>query len=1613
MSSVTKQVLIIVKQQGLDQVNTSIKGLTSTTATATKSTTGLGSSWDKGQGSALKLRTGVTNLDKSESKAVKTTGTFVKETDKATKSTSGLAAKFQGNKGLIFSTIGIATAGLEAVGMLQQFQNASAKVAEAQDRLNQMQRAGITSGREYESAQRDVTDAQRGQQFALRILTLSMGDMIPFSLLLVNSLFKLRDTINSSKKATDAATQGITTLGNATKAASTGGIAQIANSASTATTGLTNMGNSSKLTNTAIGSLTTTATNFDKGLTTVNTRVLDATRLIGNNSSGLTGGYYGLSTGIDNSTKTSTKFKDAFAQIGTQIKALPNTLKGIGTSIASFFTNFGTHLGKLPGLFKTAGTAILGFGKALTIALLSNPITAIIAGISAAVLALATDFGGVRTAINNAGVAVGNAIPQLKGLLQSVGDLVNGGLDWIANQLGIKKSTDEVNKSSSDAAKQGLTELKNALVIPLQTSATFDKLRQGLGQLSQQAVYAGNAVSGANTWLTNLHNTLSKNQKTIPGVSAVLEEMNQIALESTEGGAKLDDIKQRLAASLLKLQLIITDTEMAEAKSIQTSEKGVGTSQKVQAATLGVSEGVLATWAAYQKLTFEQGKGTQASDQNAEAVAQLAMKYGVELPDDINLATDQQRIFMQSLYDLAPAFGLIEDHIDITNGKAINLGDVLVSMTERQVDLKAKALDLWGTMAAGITNVGENAFPVIEEAIKVLMELNPELGKIVEEMYTNYRDNTVTTAEGVMLVNEAEEEQKEKVKSVTEEISKKADELKILDKIQGLSIQNQQNAIKITEEQNKGIQETTLKLQQMAVARGMDIEAIGQENTALLNFIKTNNTSSITAKEVETVLQDLVATRLEDERASKVQNLAITTLLTSMGKAVPVIGMTNKGLETLLQTYDDTANASGIAADAIGTWVAGLEKEQAVEKATLSTLQDYAKQHDIVIPAAIANDIDKTKEYIEIVKGVGPAAKKATDEALKAFEELTGNTKSALEGIISDALGEDGDDVKKAIKGIKKVGLELTSITAKQHLINIFLNDENFENDIKSLGEVMIDEFGRMENFSAQEADHIVQTFIGGMIDHLGAEAPGVVDMALQIWEDIKNNPLPGESAQAQVGRFAQMLENIEPIATAAQKMGAAVPEGVQSGASGLEGIVQQVMNSGVQPMENAKDIYSKAAQALGLSVPEGVEQGAAPLSKILEPPINDLESLLTGSAPAFHQGGMTIGNEAIEGTATAIEGGASRVQNATLAGFNTPIMGAVGQIPTLAGTALAPLEGTAQGEFVKAQMAANSVISALLADINTSFGFLVQNVQQKLTEVSQAWITHSSNVQTISGQISTTIATITTSVTNFAGTAVKSLAGITATTTSTGNAFKTMGTSVSSGSSVGAAGVTNFTGIAGKGLGGIIAQAGSTGKAFSSMGSQISSAMSSASSAVSKFASSASSAFSKVGSQAAQATKMVKQLQSAINSLKSKSINIHVGLTGPGARFMRHGGAFISAEPTGFAQTGTSFVNTKPRKIGGVNISEFGKPELVTVTPLSDPGNPMDKNIGMSIPKPQAIPHHGGGLGGMVGGGNGSGGGQPITVTGDVHVSVMMPDGQVLAKSVRGYLLEGFSGIT
>src|SRR5215510_10095302 len=264
-------------------------------------------------------------LNQVDAGVQKTMSGIDKGAKQATASTQGLADSFSRSRGLIFGLTGMATAGIEAVGMFGMLTDSQQRVTDATNELNQMQAEGVTSGRDYQRATTELEKAQRALRFSIRFTILSFADLIPFALNTINALVKMRS-------AAPAAAAGLKQVDTATK-----------------TLGL--------------------------------------------------------------STKTLT------TEVGLQTGAVA-TNRGWWISSAGTFKMVETGA-------KGATVAVKGLGGAMKAAIAGTGIGLAIIGVSTALEAFAQNWWGAQDAVHSTGQAIGDAVPQLKGLLDILNQIGN------------------------------------------------------------------------------------------------------------------------------------------------------------------------------------------------------------------------------------------------------------------------------------------------------------------------------------------------------------------------------------------------------------------------------------------------------------------------------------------------------------------------------------------------------------------------------------------------------------------------------------------------------------------------------------------------------------------------------------------------------------------------------------------------------------------------------------------------------------------------------------------------------------------------------------------------------------------------------------------------------------------------------------------------------------------------------------------------------------------------------------------------------------------------------------------------------------------------------------
>jgi hypothetical protein len=1689
MSTATKNILIIVKHQGLDQANTAIKGFATTTGQATKATDALGSSWTKTQSGAVKFTSSVNQMSSAESKATKTTTQFGASADQAGKKTQGFAAKFQGNKGAIFAFMGIGTAGMEAIGMFGMYQMAADKLNSAQDRVNQLVEAGAQGTSEYKQAVNEVAEAKRGYNFIIRNVAMSFGDLIPFLLLSVNAIVKLKDTVAGSKGAIDAATQGISGLGTASKTAASGGLTPMQTAATNLGGGLTNLGTGVRNTTTATDQLYTSSGRLVGSTDNVGKSVKATSGLIGGKGTGLVAGISALDLAMNSGEKTGNRFTNVFKTIGTGIKSLPATFANVATSIGSFFMNFGTHLGKLPGLFAKAGAAVTAFSRVLLTAFLSNPITAAIAAISIAVAALVFDLGGFRTRLNEIGVSLGKMFPALKIILDPLGK-IGEGLGWVGQQaaklFGVSSGLDDVAGSAA-AADKAILNMREALrsALDLDVGGNTLQMVQTLNSSINSLGTTGKQKLGE---LESAWTVLQTQIKKTPETTKLIEEFNTVLEKYRQGGLSGAAAGEKLGAIFTKLKDVISGKTQETLKTVQADEKQAQSTTKVQNATLGMSKEVASFVAQLSIANATEKQNTTYVEDNAKALLDWTQKMGLSIKT-VGGVSDSIKAWAQEMMPLTPVLKDIGTQIEYVEGQGINWTKTLQNLGNTQKEVTTLGTQLFNSMKIAVKNVGAEAFPVIEAALQKLKGIYPEVFEVASKLWEDEKTKMMENGQFVEQLGElkkkkskeaATEEEKyaKKLKETADETKFKAQQLGIYADIQDASLATQQTAIKYHEEENKALNEARSSLQTLALERGIETEQIKKNSDILLTYIKNHDLGKSTIIEVRAATGQLIAEKQKEQKATELETKAAEEFYRQYDLIPPVLGMTGKGLMTVAKNMDDTANSTKIAADNIGTWYSELQKSQAVEEDSVAILLDLANRLGVDIPEGAEMTVDSLKEVIEQATGMGKSVKEAANEAAKAFGDLANDAGSALEDLIKeDLIKGDIDDV---IEKLEEAGTSIDTLAAKQAIIKPILDDTDIENDIISLSELLDDTWAQSTLAAKNGGDSVISAFTNGINSHLGELGPPIVSHINAVWAQIKATN-PGKTGAELVQALAAELGNPGPLTAAATKAAGGIPPGFEQGITGLEGVASSKMQSIAEAIGGKVTDFMDAGQGLAEGVGEGFESGGHTFASQAQKAWYELikpsdparaeayakaNEVAKGTEEGFSSGAtgiMTAGQKAMYDLLAPYGKAAQDAYTASLGIANKTKEG-IDTIPTNTSTALAPVPGIFSQAFVDASTQAGTQLSGILTKVQTTmsnmstsvatysnsmavnFATALQNMgipllplgeaiyalQNVLSNFSTSVQTYSTSMATnittfatqsiaqlttlsefIVGSILVTFATLetnivahmtamTTQVSAWVTTSVKVMGELIKIVTTTQKTFSTLSTSVATYMKSMTTNIKSFQTGATTSFGAAGKAALATQKSLSDLSKNTATYTKSMAANLKSFSSSAVSALNAVASAA-------KKAESALKSMAQAAAKAKAARSG-----LRFGGAFVmggqAMNQSSFAQTGKSFINSRPRKIGGVNISEFSKPELVTVTPLSNPSDPMDKGLNYldKLPAPKLqMPN----MATSVTGGERRSSNQPIQV--ELHTTVTMPDGKVLAKAVQQHLLSGFSGIT
>lgn len=1541
-SSQQHNIQIVVTQQGLTEVESAMNNFANTSGLVAKSQDALSGAMGKTQGAALKTGQEMGNLSKEETKTEKTSMTLG-----------------QAIKGSALQITAFASGLVSTIGQFISYQKAGASLdkqhATLDGRINKLRQsqaaltAGIRNGSISTEEAAKLTEKYGLEQKKIDAITtvLNAKDQ-EHNLTLVNLASSILPTVINGIDGVVKIYTGLKgTIDVAT--ASTDAGAESMDALGTAADTATTTG------------LIPTA----KQIITMIPGVDRLAKAIGiGKNDGLTGAVAFNASQLAEHNKFSTQFVNAFKSMGAAVVTFASNIKTdmgnasgvidkVKAGFSSFFGQLGTGFTGLGGHLKNLGGSIKAFGADLLKVFTANPILLVISAIAGAIIGLIFNVGGFRDRLNELGVTLGKMAPWAKPFLDVLGFIGEKFAqvgDWIMGTDHLASATTAAGQAARKSADDFDTHFKavQKSFIISQDFAKFEGIVQNLKNVGieiekiKETTKSYGVVTKENLGVaTDAFETFQAGVvKGVPEVDAKVKQIQATFEGMRQGTIKLTDGQAILATQLKELETLLID-------NVNTSKT------KIQA----------------DKESAIAMKGTSDAMTNAEKVIK---GYNADIKASEGIFTQFVKGYTEGNYNIIEATGLSDEEItamlekfkkEFPNGAIVvkKFGeDVVVSLDTLKEQFGATSKDI----TTFVTGIEKEINPAIETMKTSFTNAQKAVFDYEQEQKLAIDVDRLATA-GIT-------QHSEYFVQAIDAIVKKYPELKLTaEKVRDAIVKAQEDQKTAREKENKEVD-----------------------------------------KQIEKA-KSLGETRQEEIKANQALTTSAEALIKSLGRQVDVQGMTGEGLQKLIQIQDDTANSYGIAADNVGIWWAELKKSQAVEQSELQVLNDLAAKLGVDVPDALKTDAEGIKTLIQVTKQVGPAFKKMKDEALKALSEMTETGKSFLEGALSDKLGEDGDEIKKVLKGIDKMHLALTDVSTQEYLISIFLDDDKFGNDINNLQETMASTLHKLSGLSVSEANTAVTAWFDHINSEIGNKSPQTVQAMQQIWKDIAADPAIPKSGDAMVAELMKRLSDPSQIAKA---LGVGVTDPVVQGLTALAGkaniLGQKISTEGAKGFESGGHLFATAGEKAMFDL-------LAPYGK---------------AAQDAYAKSVAIADKTKEGIDT---------------------------LPPKAQTALAPVEGVFSAAFIKASLAATGVLNSLFADIYKSMGFLVTNTTAQLAQIESAWIDHATKIGTpmenIKAQLLTlqetysnlslNIATYTTSMTtNIDNWLIKTTAGFgdyikviqlvqqtfsqlslniaTYTTSITKNitdvwlnpttnaynlyikkiqelqkTFETLTLAVKSDTTSMTTYIGNFatasaTSFKKSGDAAFAAQG-----VMSKMSTSVATYMSSMTTHVNSFADACVKAFAKVGKAADDAAAKVKALQSAINALKDKTVTIttrYVTQGKPGARF---GGSSI-----GYARGGDSWLQNKPGRIGGMNVGEFSKPELITVTPLSNPYDVNDKSINIPSSKVPSLD---------TSSQNNNMSARPVQITGDLYVTVQTQSGEVLAKQVKPYILSGFGGIT
>ena len=688
--------------------------------------------------------------------------------------------------------------------------------------------------------------------------------------------------------------------------------------------------------------------------------------------------------------------------------------------------------------------------------------------------------------------------------------------------------------------------------------------------------------------------------------------------------------------------------------------------------------------------------------------------------------------------------------------------------------------------------------------------------------------------------------------------------LGVYDDMVKLAIKDQQPFLDKQQQLQDAEKKEVETLQDLAEKRGMANAEMITSKQVLQDYITTHERLPPTQKEVLQGYQELVVAKQDETFETEKSRLALAKYIEEQLGVKTAANATIGELKALRETLERIGSAHETArtkiADMVGEMIAGREEAEAYRQELGDFFGELTGGNE-----AIGQSADTIEMWIGVILGAPDALKELNQQ----LDETWGKISEGGEKI--DKLRMDMLEAGEGIKG--DMDEKFQEISELFDEFNQSIAEGEGPHDFRENFRENMEDAADDADISVGEIERIIGTdFMNALND------PNISDAEImQMWAQIEPKARQAlEGASGLLTTFSQ--DTVSTLREFAPKIGEILASGIEAGKNPvqeLRGLFQQ-LPAGVRDdlagvtaaMQLAGDDWSAAVIA-AMSTMKG-SMSPEEWASIGEPMISKFREM------------AAAGDTEAQQVVTAFDNMKTGVGTST--GETVAAIDTLGPAGTAARTTLA-YELVAL-EFLIDNLAQETKQSAI--EISTAFSNMATN-------------THSSNEIMASGFIILIAAT-----TAFARSS-QSMAS------TVSGSFSNMATNTRASMNTMASGfiiiLNAFT---------------AAGRNAQAMNSQVSAAFSAMGSKASGFASSFKGAMNSVTNDANRAAGAVKQLQRAIDSLRSKTVTITQRFVTTGQRYVAHGGSFITDSPTA---------------IGPLKASEFGQKELVTVTPLQGPG--------------------------------------------------------------------------